>query len=78
MQANIQNVQRFQCNRTARRAGRPSGARVPVPTCAAASKRNCAPTPGAYDLVLSSGFLAFANHAGFLQAVDEVSQRCYA
>ncbi len=72
MQANIQNVQRFQCSRTAWRAGRPSGARVPRSTCAA-SKRNCAPTPGAYDLVLSSGFLAFANHAGFLQAVDEVS-----
>ncbi|PSC74468.1 phospholipase [Micractinium conductrix] len=25
-----------------------------------------------YDLVLSSGFLAFANHCGFLQAVDDV------
>jgi hypothetical protein len=25
-----------------------------------------------YDVVLSSGFLAFANHSGFLQAVDEV------
>jgi hypothetical protein len=24
------------------------------------------------DLVLSSGFLSFANHAGFLKAVDEV------
>ena len=28
-----------------------------------------------YDLVLSSGFLAFANHSGFLQAVEEVSAR---
>ena len=28
-----------------------------------------------YDLVLSSGFLAFANHSGFLQAVEEV-RRC--
>ena len=26
-----------------------------------------------YDLVLSSGFLAFANHSGFLAAVEEVS-----
>jgi predicted acylesterase/phospholipase RssA len=25
-----------------------------------------------FDLVLSSGFLAFANHCGFLAAVDEV------
>ena len=28
--------------------------------------------PHGYDLVLSSGFLSFANHAGFLQAVDDV------
>jgi hypothetical protein len=28
-----------------------------------------------YDLVLSSGFLAFANHSGFLAAVEEVSDR---
>lgn len=28
--------------------------------------------PG-HDVVLSSGFLAFAQHAGFLQAVEEVS-----
>ena len=26
---------------------------------------------GAFDVVLSSGFLAFANHAGFLQAVED-------
>ena len=29
--------------------------------------------PEGVDLVLSSGFMAFAKHAGFLQAVDEVS-----
>ena len=28
-----------------------------------------------YDVVLSSGFLAFANHSGFLQAVEEVCAR---
>lgn len=27
-----------------------------------------------YDVVLSSGFLAFANHSGFLQAVEEVRE----
>jgi hypothetical protein len=27
------------------------------------------------DVVLSSGFLAFANHSGFLQAVEEVRAR---
>lgn len=27
-----------------------------------------------HDVVLSSGFLAFAQHAGFLQAVEEVSE----
>jgi hypothetical protein len=26
------------------------------------------------DVVLSSGFLSFANHAGFLKAVEEVSR----
>jgi predicted acylesterase/phospholipase RssA len=35
----------------------------PPPVLAAGTK---------YDLVLSSGFLAFANHCGFLQAVDDV------
>lgn len=30
-------------------------------------------TAVAHDVVLSSGFLAFAQHAGFLQAVEEVS-----
>jgi predicted acylesterase/phospholipase RssA len=29
------------------------------------------PPPGSVDLVLSSGFLAFAHHAGFLQAVED-------
>lgn len=29
----------------------------------------------AHDVVLSSGFLAFAQHAGFLQAVEEVGAR---
>ncbi|KAL4423328.1 hypothetical protein ABPG77_006123 [Micractinium sp. CCAP 211/92] len=34
---------------------------------------SCADYKGVkYDLVLSSGFLAFANHSGFLQAVDDV------
>lgn len=28
-----------------------------------------------YDIVLSSGFLAFASHSGFLKAVEEVKQR---
>jgi len=32
-------------------------------------------TGGEYDVVLSSGFLAFANHSGFLQAVEEVRSR---
>jgi hypothetical protein len=39
------------------------------------------PVPGrvqqqapSHDVVLSSGFLAFAQHAGFLQAVEEVRQ----
>lgn len=27
---------------------------------------------GSHDVVLSSGFLAFAQHSGFLQAVEEV------
>ena len=27
------------------------------------------------DLLLSSGFLAFARHAGFLQAVDEAREQ---
>ena len=26
-----------------------------------------------YDIVLSSGFLAFASHSGFLKAVEEVN-----
>lgn len=29
-------------------------------------------TPGGYDIVLSSGFLAFAAHCGFLKAVEDV------
>ena len=29
---------------------------------------------GPYDVVLSSGFLAFAHHSGFLQAVEDVSE----
>lgn len=36
-------------------------------------QRRAADRPGVkYDLVLSSGFLAFANHCGFLQAVEDV------
>ena len=31
--------------------------------------------PEGVDLVLSSGFMAFAKHAGFLKAVDEVSSK---
>ena len=30
------------------------------------------------DLILSSGFLAFAKHSGFLKAVDEVRMTCAA
>ena len=37
-------------------------------------ERSC--TGKSCDLVLSSGFLAFAYHAGFLQAVDQVACRC--
>ncbi|EFJ50631.1 hypothetical protein VOLCADRAFT_120607 [Volvox carteri f. nagariensis] len=33
---------------------------------------SASPTSDACDLVLSSGFLAFAGHAGFLQAVEEL------
>jgi hypothetical protein len=31
---------------------------------------------GKYDVVLSSGFLAFAQHTGFLQAVEDVGSPC--
>jgi hypothetical protein len=31
---------------------------------------------GDVDVVLSSGFLAFANHSGFLEAVEEVRRCC--
>jgi hypothetical protein len=54
-------------------AGRPA-----APRCARWRERRrppCLfPTPAgdSYDVVLSSGFLAFANHSGFLQAVEEV------
>ena len=43
---------------------------VPAPGVAATSKQ-LAQEHG-YDIVLSSGFLAFAAHAGFLAAVEDV------
>jgi hypothetical protein len=53
-------------------------AAVPPGTCAmrahagAPSAPHPQPAGESYDVVLSSGFLAFANHSGFLQAVEEV------
>ena len=48
---------------------------APVAAAAAAAPNNgaaAATSSEGYDLVLSSGFLAFALHAGFLQAVEDV------
>jgi len=43
----------------------------PRPPSSAARSARPPPPPGSVDLVLSSGFLAFAHHAGFLQAVED-------
>lgn len=65
---------------------RPRRPQAPVATAAHSTRGSPlerrparAPSPGrrraagdTYDVVLSSGFLAFANHSGFLQAVEEV------
>ena len=40
--------------------------------CATDASRHLAPSGPKFDLVLSSGFLAFAAHSGFLKAVEEV------
>lgn len=60
----------------AARAGRWRLARVPgggpAPPPQQRGPLRAPPTPpGSVDLVLSSGFLAFAHHAGFLQAVED-------
>ena len=49
---------------------------VTVPHCLCYS--SCCFADDAYDLVLSSGFLAFAYHSGFLQAVQDAGIKVWA
>lgn len=58
------------------RAARARGGAAPSRQCCRLRSSNAPAAPGSgYDVVLSSGFLAFANHTGFLQAVEEVGPR---
>jgi hypothetical protein len=52
---------------------------TPWPATLSTGQPECSWSVGAgpaYDVILSSGFLAFASHCGFLQGVEDVSTGC--